>query len=44
MKKWDMNRLAEGVADNTEAQGELPDIPSSDGDSTDTGEAVSDSE
>lgn len=34
----------EGVADNTEAQGELPDIPSSDGDSTDTGEAVSDSE
>ena len=32
----------EGVADNTEAQGELPDIPSSDGDSTDTGEAVSD--
>ena len=27
----------EGVADNTEAQGELPDIPSSDGDSTDTG-------
>lgn len=35
---------SEGVADNTEAQGELPDIPSSDGDSTDTGEAVSDSE
>lgn len=34
----------EGVADNTEAQGELPYIPSSDGDSTDTGEAVSDSE
>ena len=34
----------EGVADSTEAQGELPDIPSSDGDSTDTGEAVSDSE
>ena len=36
--------VPEGVADNTEAQGELPDIPSSDGDSTDTGEAVSDSE
>lgn len=34
----------EGVADNTEAQGDLPDIPSSDGGSEDTGEAVSDSE
>ncbi len=34
----------EGVADNTEAQGDLPDIPSSDGGSADTGEAVSDSE
>lgn len=34
----------EGVADNTEAQGDLPDIPSSDGGSADTGEVVSDSE